>query len=84
MLRAAKAQWPGVTIILGNVSSKDNRRQAVRREYQLIEEIVGRGMLLGSDHGRIAVGCTGPTRERHSRRMLERWNETRDGLWRTY
>ena len=46
VLRAAKAQWPGVAIILENVHSRDDRREAVRRDYQLVEDILGRGLEL--------------------------------------
>ena len=46
VLRAAKAQWPGVAIILENVNSKDDRREAVRQDYQLIERILGKGLEL--------------------------------------
>ena len=46
VLRAAKAQWPGVAIILENVDSRDDPREPVRRDYQLIERILGEGLEL--------------------------------------
>ena len=40
VLKAAKAQWPRLGIVSEYVNSKNNRREAVWRDYQRIEEIL--------------------------------------------
>ena len=46
VLRAAQTLWPGVAIILENVISGDDPREAVREDFQLIERVLGKGVQL--------------------------------------